>query len=158
MAISRDSVMTLDKVGDRVRLLTGIQAVEIDDSDLSVLMTMAIEWLEEQESTTYTVNTNDLQDQAVTYYTCYLISLAQNGVGIENIKIGEIFIGYGDVSDDPYGQYLNMANDALLAKNALSIKMTDYNADSVMGDVNWKKNIDGSESTLNIRQKPRNIN
>jgi len=157
MAISRDSVMTLDKVGDRVRLLTGIQAVEIDDSDLSVLMTMAIEWLEEQESTTYTVNTNDLQDQAVTYYTCYLISLAQNGVGIENIKIGEIFIGYGDVSDDPYGQYLNMANDALLAKNALSIKMTDYNADSVMGDVNWKKNIDGSESTLNIRQKPRNI-
>ena len=158
MAISRDSVMTLDKVGDRVRLLTGIQAVEIDDSDLSVLMTMAIEWLEEQESTTYTVNTNDLQDQAVTYYTCYLISLAQNGVGIENIKIGEIFIGYGDVSDDPYGQYLNMTNDALLAKNALSIKMTDYNADSVMGDVNWKKNIDGSESTLNIRQKPRNIN
>jgi len=156
MAISRDSVMTLDKVGDRVRLLTGIQAIEIDDSDLSVLMTMAIEWVEEQESTTYTVNTNDLQDQAVTYYTCYLASLAQNGVGIENLKIGEIFIGYGD--DDPYGKYLDMANDALLQKNALSIKMTDYNADPIMGDVNWKKNIDGSDSTLNIRQKPRNIN
>ncbi len=148
--------MTLDKVGDRVRLLTGIQATEIDDSDLSVLMTMAIEWLEEQESATYAVNTNDLQDQAVTYYTCYLASLAQNGVGIENLKIGEIFISYGD--DDPYGKYLDMANDALLQKNALSIKMTDYNADSDMGDVNWKKNIDGSDSTLNIRQRPRNIN
>tara|TARA_Y100000296_G_scaffold56245_1_gene64523 strand:+ start:1522 stop:1992 length:471 start_codon:yes stop_codon:yes gene_type:complete len=156
MAITRDSVMTLDKVGDRVRLLTGIQATEIDDSDLSVLMTMAIEWLEEQESATYAVNTNDLQDQAVTYYTCYLASLAQNGVGIENLKIGEIFISYGD--DDPYGKYLDMANDALLQKNALSIKMTDYNADSDMGDVNWKKNIDGSDSTLNIRQRPRNIN
>jgi hypothetical protein len=155
MAISRDSVMTLDKVGDRVRLLTGIQATEIDDSDLSILMTMAIEWLEEQESTTYTVNTNDLQDQAVTYYTCYIASLAQNGVGVKNLKIGDIFLSYSD--DDPYSKYLEMANDALLAKNALSIKMTDYNADPVMGDVNWKKNIDGSDSTLNIRQKPRNI-
>tara|TARA_Y100000310_G_scaffold108111_1_gene106566 strand:- start:18 stop:488 length:471 start_codon:yes stop_codon:yes gene_type:complete len=155
MAISRDSVMTLDKVGDRVRLLTGIQSTEIDDSDLSILMSMAIEWLEEQESTTYTVNTNDLQDQAVTYYTCYIASLAQNGVGVKNLKIGDIFLSYSD--DDPYSKYLDMANDALLAKNALSIKMTDYNADPVMGDVNWKKNIDGSESTLNIRQKPRNI-
>ena len=148
--------MTLDKVGDRVRLLTGIQSTEIDDSDLSILMSMAIEWLEEQESTTYTVNTNDLQDQAVTYYTCYIASLAQNGVGVKNLKIGDIFLSYSD--DDPYSKYLDMANDALLAKNALSIKMTDYNADPVMGDVNWKKNIDGSESTLNIRQKPRNIN
>ena len=155
MAISRDSVMTLDKVGDRVRLLTGIQSTEIDDSDLSILMTMAIEWLEEQESTTYVVNTNDLQDQAVTYYTCYVASLAQNGVGVKNLKIGDIFLSYSD--DDPYSKYLDMANDALLAKNALSIKMTDYNADPTMGDVNWKKNIDGSESTLNIRQKPRNI-
>ena len=88
MAISRDSVMTLDKIGSRVRLLTGIQAVEMDDDDLSVLMTMAIEWLEEQESTTYSVNTNDLQDQAVTYYSCYLASIAQNGMGVENLKIG----------------------------------------------------------------------
>jgi hypothetical protein len=127
----------------------------MDNSDLSILMTMAIEWLEEQESTTYVVNTNDLQDQAVTYYTCYVASLAQNGVGVKNLKIGDIFLSYSD--DDPYSKYLEMANDALLAKNALSIKMTDYNADPVMGDVNWKKNIDGSDSTLNIRQKPRNI-
>jgi hypothetical protein len=153
--IDRDSVMTLNKIGDRVRLLTGIQATEMDNSDLSILMTMAIEWLEEQESTTYVVNTNDLQDQAVTYYTCYVASLAQNGVGVKNLKIGDIFLSYSD--DDPYSKYLEMANDALLAKNALSIKMTEYNADSVMGDVNWKKNIDGSDSTLNIRQKPRNI-
>jgi hypothetical protein len=153
--IDRDSVMTLNKIGDRVRLLTGIQATEMDNSDLSILMTMAIEWVEEQESTTYVVNTNDLQDQAVTYYTCYVASLAQNGVGVKNLKIGDIFLSYSD--DDPYSKYLEMANDALLAKNALSIKMTEYNADSVMGDVNWKKNIDGSDSTLNIRQKPRNI-
>ena len=154
--IERDSVMTLNKVGDRVRLLTGIEATEVDNSDLSILMTMAIEWVEEQEGSTYTVNTHDLQDQAVTYYTSYLASIAQNGMGVKNLKIGEIFLSYAD--DDPYGKYLDMANDALLQKNALSIKMTDYNADAVMGDVNWKKNIDGSDSTLNIRQKPRNIN
>ena len=147
--------MTLDKLGSRVRLLTGIQAAEMDDSDLSILMTMAIEWLEEQESTTYSVNTNDLQDQAVTYYSAYLASIAQNGMGVENLKIGEIFITYDD--EDPYGQYLDMANDALLAKNALSIKTSTYNADGTLGDVDWKKNIDGSSSTLNVRQKPRNI-
>ena len=148
--------MTLDTLGTRVRLLTGIEAVEMDDSDLSVLMTMAIEWLEEQESTTYTVNTNDLQDQAVTYYSSYLASIAQNGVGIENMKIGDIFISYND--EDPYGKYLDMANEALLQKNALSIKTSTYNADPTLGDVDWKKNIDGSSSTLNVRQKPRNIN
>ena len=119
--ITRDSVMTLNKVGDRVRLLTGIEATEVDNSDLSILMTMAIEWVEEQEGSTYTVNTHDLQDQAVTYYTSYLASIAQNGMGIENLKIGEVFISYGD--DDPYGKYLDMARDALLQKNALSITL-----------------------------------
>tara|TARA_R110002012_G_C11361366_1_gene580902 strand:+ start:59 stop:529 length:471 start_codon:yes stop_codon:yes gene_type:complete len=156
MAITRDSVMTLDKLGSRVRLLTGIQANEVDDGDLSVLMTMAIEWLEEQEGATYTVNTNDLQDQAVTYYTSYLASIAQNGMGVENLKIGEVFITYND--EDPYGKYFDMANDALLQKNALSITTSTYNADPTLGDVDWKKNIDGSSSTLNVRQKPRNIN
>ena len=154
--ITRDSVMTLNKVGDRVRLLTGIEATEVDNSDLSILMTMAIEWVEEQEGSTYTVNTHDLQDQAVTYYTSYLASIAQNGMGIENLKIGEVFISYGD--DDPYGKYLDMARDALLQKNALSITTSTYNADPSLGDVDWKKNIDGSSSTLNVRQKPRNIN
>ena len=154
--ITRDSVMTLNKVGDRVRLLTGIEATEVDNSDLSILMTMAIEWVEEQEGSTYTVNTHDLQDQAVTYYTSYLASIAQNGMGIENLKIGEIFISYGD--DDPYGKYLDMARNALLQKNALSITTSNYNADPTLGDVDRKKNIDGSSSTLNVRKKPRNIN
>ena len=158
MAITRDSVMTLDKLGSRVRLLTGIEAAEVDDSDLSVLLTMAIEWVEEQEGADYTVNTHDLQDQAVTYYTSYLASIAQNGMGIENLKIGEIFISYGDADKDPYGKYLDMARNALLQKNALSITTSTYNADPTMGDIDWKKNIDGSSSTLNVRQKPRNIN
>ena len=153
MAITRDSVMTLDKLGSRVRLMTGIEASEVDDDDLSILITTAIE---EQEGRTYSVNTHDLQDQAVTYYSSYLASIAQNGMGIENLKIGEVFISYND--EDPYGKYLDMARNALLQKNALSITTSTYNADPTLGDVDWKKNNDGSSSTLNVRQKPRNIN
>ena len=148
--------MTLDKLGSRVRLLTGIQSSEVDDDDLSILMTMAIEWVEEQEGASFTVNTNDLQDQAVTYYTSYLASIAQNGMGVKNLKIGDIFLSYDD--EDPYGKYLDMARTALLQKNALSITTSTYNADPTLGDIDWKKNIDGSSSTLNVRQKPRNIN
>ena len=44
-----------------------------------------------------------------------------------------------------------------MAKLGLSIKRSTYNADSSLGDVDWKKNIDGSDSTLNVRQKPRNV-
>ena len=155
MAITRDSTMTLDKLGTRVRLLTGIESAEVDDSDLSVLVTMAIEWVGEQEGTSFTVNTNDLVDQAVCYYTSYLLCIAQNGMGVEDMKIGDIFMSY--TKDDPYGKFLDMANDALLQKNALSIKTSTYNADPQLGDIDWKKNIDGSDSTLNVRKRPRNI-
>ena len=155
MAITRDSTMTLDKLGTRVRLLTGIESAGVDDSDLSVLVTMAIEWVEEQEGTSFTVNTNDLVDQAVCYYTSYLLCIAQNGMGVEDMKIGDIFMSY--TKDDPYGKFLDMANDALLQKNALSIKTSTYNADPQLGDIDWKKNIDGSSSTLNVRKRPRNI-
>ena len=155
MAITRDSTMTLDKLGTRVRLLTGIESAEVDDSDLSVLVTMAIEWVEEQEGTSFTVNTNDLVDQAICYYTSYLLCIAQNGMGVEDMKIGDVFMSY--VKEDPYGKFLDMANDALLQKNALSIKTSTYNADPQLGDIDWKKNIDGSDSTLNVRKRPRNI-
>ena len=134
MAITRDSTMTLDKLGTRVRLLTGIESAEVDDSDLSVLVTMAIEWVEEQEGTSFTVNTNDLVDQAVCYYTSYLLCVAQNGMGVEDMKIGDIFMSF--TKEDPYGKFLDMANEALLQKNALSIKTSTYNADPQLGDIN----------------------
>ena len=42
MAISRDSTVDLDQIGTRVRILTGIESTEIDDTDLSELISMAI--------------------------------------------------------------------------------------------------------------------
>ena len=89
------------------------------------------------------------------YYSCYLGSIAQNGMGIEQLRIGDIFIQY--VDEEPYNKYLELANEAIIAKQALSIKTSTYNASATQGDVDWKKNIDGSDSTLNVRQKPRGM-
>ena len=155
MAISRDSTVDLDQIGTRVRILTGIESTEIDDTNLSELISMAIEWFETQTGETYTVNTQDAFDNAITFYTSYLGSIAQNGMGVENLKIGDIFIQYTD--DEPYIKFLKLAQDALNSQIATSVKRTTYNADPSKGSVDWKKNIDGSSNTLNVRQSPRNI-
>ena len=155
MAISRDSTVDLDQIGTRVRILTGIESTEIDDTDLSELISMAIEWFETQTGETYTVNTQDAFDNAIVFYSSYLGSIAQNGMGVENLKIGDIFIQYTD--DEPYQKFLKMAQDALNSQIATSVKRTTYNADASKGSVDWKKNIDGSSNTLNVRQSPRNI-
>jgi len=155
MAITRDSTLDLDQIGTRVRILTGIESTEIDDTDLSELISMAIEWFETQTGETFTVNTKDAFDNAVIFYTSYLGSIAQNGMGVENLKIGDIFIQYTD--DEPYIKFLKLAQDALNSQIATSVKRTTYNADPSKGSVDWKKNIDGSSNTLNVRQSPRNM-
>ena len=155
MAISRDSTVDLDQIGTRVRILTGIESTEIDDTNLSELISMAIEWFETQTGETYTVNTQDAFDNAIVFYSSYLGSIAQNGMGVENLKIGDIFIQYTD--DEPYIKFLKLAQDALNSQIATSVKTTTYNADPSKGSVDWKKNIDGSSNTLNVRQSPCNI-
>ena len=154
MAIT--SITTLAGLRTRIRFISGIKAEEIDDTDLDLVISIATEWFTEQTGLTYAVATADAAyDNAVMYYSCYLGSIAQNGVGIEQIRIGDVFIQYDD--DEPYNKYLEMANDAILAKQGLSIQTTTYNASASQGDVDWKKNIDGSDSTLNVRQKPRGM-
>ena len=155
MAITRDSTQDLDQIGKRVRILTGIESTEIDDTDLSELITMASEWFETQSGLTYTVNTEDAYDNAVVFYASYLGSIAQNGMGVENLKVGDLFVSFAD--EEPYKRFEQMALDALKTETALSIKMTSYNADPDQGSVNWHKNVDGSDGTLNVRQKPRNL-
>ena len=140
----------------RIRFLSGIQSEEISDDDLDIAISIAVEWFNEQTGLTYSSSTSDAAyDNAVTYYSCYLASIAQNGLGIEQLRIGDVFVQYND--EEPYTKYLEMANDAIMAKQGLSIKTTTYNANSATGDVDWKKNIDGSDSTLNVRQKPRGM-
>ena len=154
MAIT--SITTLAGLRTRIRFISGIKAEEIDDTDLDLVISISSEWFTEQTGLTYDVTNSDAAyDNAVMYYSCYLGSIAQNGMGIEQLRIGDIFVQY--VDDEPYQKYLELANEAIIAKQALSIKTSTYNASSSLGDVDWKKNIDGSESTLNVRQKPRGM-
>tara|TARA_B100000287_G_scaffold389056_1_gene398801 strand:- start:269 stop:733 length:465 start_codon:yes stop_codon:yes gene_type:complete len=154
MAIT--AITTLAGLRSRIRLLSGIKSEEISDDDLDLVISMASEWFTEQTGLTYDVTSADAAyDNAVMYYSCYLGSIAQNGMGVEQLRIGDIFIQY--VDEEPYQKYLELANEAIIAKQALSIKTSTYNADSSLGDVDWKKNIDGSASTLNVRQKPRGM-
>ena len=140
----------------RIRYLTGIQYTEVSDEDLEIAISIAVEWFTEQTGLTYSTSTSDAAyDNAVMYYSCYLASIAQNGMGIEQLRIGDIFVQYAD--EEPYQRFLELANEAIIAKQALSIKTSTYNASSSLGDVNWKKNIDGSSSTLNVRQTPRGM-
>jgi PDZ domain-containing secreted protein len=140
---------------DRVRLLAGIEQEEVDNSTMDMLANIAAEWFNENTSSTFVTNSDAAYDNAVMYYSCYLGSIAQNGMGIEQLRIGDIFVQY--VDDEPYQKYLELANEAIIAKQALSIKTSTYNANAATGDVDWKKNIDGSDSTLNVRQKPRGM-
>ena len=157
MAIVRDSTLDLNQLGTRVRILTGISTPEISDENLSELVSMAMEWFEGQTGLTYAVDTANAFDNAVIYYTCYIASIAANGMGIEQIRIGDVFVQYGDAADEPFGKWLEMANQEILAEQSLSIKTSTYNADPTLGNVDWKKNVDGSGSTLNVRQKPRGM-
>jgi len=154
MAIT--SITDLAGLRSRIRFISGIKAEEIDDTDLDLVISISSEWFTEQTGLTYDVTSSDAAfDNAVMYYSCYLGSIAQNGMGIEQLRIGDIFVQY--VDDEPFNKYLELANEAIIAKQALSIKTSTYNANAATGDVDWKKNIDGSDSTLNVRQKPRGM-
>jgi len=155
MAIT--SITTLAGLRDRIRFISGIKVEEINDTDLDLVISIASEWFTEQTGIAYVVTTpmDAAYDNAVMYYSCYLGSIAQNGMGIEQLRIGDIFIQY--VDEEPYQKFLELANEAIIAKQALSIKTSTYNADAAKGDVDWKKNIDGSDNTLNVKQNPRGM-
>ena len=140
----------------RIRLLAGVEAEEMNNDDLDVFITMGVEWFQEQTGLTYTLATEtiDAYHNAVIYYACYLASIAQNGLGVEQMKLGDFFIKYD--TDKGYTEFETKARQEIMAKLGLSIKRSTYNADSSLGDVDWKKNIDGSDSTLNMKPRPAN--
>ena len=129
---------------NRVRLLAGIEQEELDNDTLDILANIAAEWFQDNTSLTYTINTSNAYDMAVIYYTCYLGCLAQNGVGIYRITVGDLQVYY-DTSD--YEVYQTLANQMLLMKLGLSIKRTTYNAAPYLGAVNWDENVTGVNAT-----------
>ena len=139
---------------NRVRLLAGIDAEELDNDTLDILANMAAEWFQDNTSTTYTLNSDNAYDMAVVYYTCYLGCLAQNGVGIDRITVGDLQVYY-DTSD--YEVYATLANQMLAMKLGLSIKRTSYNAAPFLGEVNWDKNVKGIDATKDMYPPVRGV-
>ena len=138
---------------NRVRLLAGIEQEELDNDTLDILANISAEWFAENTGTTFTLNSNNTYDNAVLYYTCYLSSMAQNGVGIERIQVGDLAVYY---ENDQYIHFKELAEQQLIMKLGLSIKTTTYNANPWTGDVNWMKNVKGVDSTETMYPRPRN--
>ena len=132
---------------NRVRLLAGIEQEELDNDTLDILANIAAEWFQDNTGLTYTINTSNAYDMSVVYYTCYLGCLAQNGVGIDRITVGDLQVYY-DTSD--YEMYATLANQMLAMKLGLSIKTTTYNAAPYLGQVNWDKNVTGVGATKDM--------
>ena len=151
MAIT--GITTLAGLRTRVRLMAGIEQQELDNDTLDILISVATEWFYEQIGTAYNVLTADAAyDNAVMYYSCYLASIAQNGMGIERIQVGDLAVYY---EGDQFIHFKELADQQLIMKQSLSIKTTTYNADPYLGNVNWDKNVTGVDSTKNMYPRPR---
>ena len=150
MTLLSDALVT-----DRIRLLAGVEAEEMSDTDVLVFITMAKEWFEEQVGSAFDyADEINAYNNSIVYYACYLVSIAQNGLGVESMRLGDFFIEYD--TDKGYVEFENKAKGELMSKLGLSIKMGTYNADPHVGDVDWKKNIDGSDNTLTMKPTPAN--
>ena len=136
---------------NRVRLLAGIEQEELDNESLDLLMDISAEWYYEQIGTAFTLDSNDTDNNAVMYYSCYLACIAQNGMGIERIQVGDLAVYY---EGDAFIHFKQLAEQQLVMKNALSIKTTEYNANPWTGNVNWKKNVTGVEGTKDMYPAP----
>ena len=151
MAIT--SVSTLAGLRTRVRLMAGIEQEELDNDTLDLLISIAGDWFYEQIGVVYDVTSADATyDNAVMYYSCYLASIAQNGMGIERIQVGDLAVYY---EGEQFIHFKELADQQLIMKQSLSIKTTAYNANPWTGDVNWKKNVTGVDSTKDMYPKPR---
>lgn len=150
MAIT--AISDLDDLRTRVRLMAGIEQVELDNETLDLLISVASDWFKSQIGTTYTIGADSAYDNAVMYYSCYLSSIAQNGMGIERIQVGDLAVYY---EGDQFIHFKELAEQELVMKQSLSIKTTTYNADPWLGDVNWNKNVTGVDATKQMYPVPK---
>ena len=136
----------------RVRLISGIEQEELDNDTVDILISIATEWFFSQINSAYVVGADAAYDNAVMYYSCYLACIAQNGMGIERIQVGDLAVYY---EDDQFIHLKELAEQALVMKQSLSIARTQYNAAPWLGIVNWNKNVTGVGATKNMYPSPR---
>jgi hypothetical protein len=141
-------------IRNRTRLLAGVSAEEFDLETVDSMLDVSAEWFEENTGLSYTLNENNTYDNAIMYYACYLLSMVQNGVGVERIQIGDTSVYYDNTD---YIHFKELAEQQLIMKMGLSIKKTTYNANPYTGRVNWDKNVKGIDSTKTMYPKPRGV-
>ena len=150
------TITTLAQLRTRIRIFAGIEQEELDDDTLDILISVSADWFKAQIGSVYDTTDpmdNDASyDSAVMYYSCYLACIAQNGLGIERIQVGDLAVYY---EDDQFIHFKELAEQQLVMKQALSIKTTTYNADPYLGKVNWDKNVTGVDSTKDMYPRPR---
>ena len=143
------------EVRTRIRLLAGVEAEEMSNTDVLVFITMAKEWFGVQVGSAFDYAAGiDAYNNSIVYYACYLVSIAQNGLGVESMRLGDFFIEYD--TKKGYIEFENKARGELMSQLSLSIQTGTYNADPHTGNVDWKKNIDGSDATLTMKPTPAN--
>jgi len=150
MAIT--AITDLPSLRTRVRLISGIEQEELDNDTIDILISVASEWYYSQIGSAYVIGEDSAYDNGVMYYSCYLASIAQNGMGIERIQVGDLAVYY---EDDQFIHFKELAEQQLVMKQALSIKTTTYNADPYLGRVNWDENVTGVNSTKDMYPRPR---
>ena len=150
MAIT--TVSDLNDLRTRVRLIAGIEQEELDNETVDLLISVASDWFKTQIGTVYTVGADADYDNAVMYYSCYLACIAQNGMGIERIQVGDLAVYY---EDEAFIHFKELAEQQLIMKQSLSIKRTEYNAAPWLGKVNWNKNVTGVDATKDMYPRPR---
>ena len=79
---------------NKVRLLAGISSEELDNSNIDILGNMSVDWFQAESSLTYTLGSDDGYDQVVVYYTCFLASVVESGMGIERIRLADVEVYY----------------------------------------------------------------
>jgi hypothetical protein len=136
----------------RVRLISGIEQEELDNDTVDILISIASEWFLSQIGTAYVIGSDAAYDNAVMYYSCYLACIAQNGMGIERIQVGDLAVYY---EDDQFIHLKELAEQCLVMKQSLSIARTEYNAAPWLGKVNWNKNVTGVDATKDMYPSPR---
>ena len=139
----------------KVRLLSGINSEEMDNTNLDILMNMAVDWFQQQTGLTYTLGEFATYDSSITYYSCFLVLVAETGIGVQRIRLADVEVQY---DNDQFQYFVDLALEMINLKRGVSIKRSTYNADPWLGDVNWLKNVDGVDSTKNIRPKPKGLN
>jgi hypothetical protein len=150
MAIT--AITDLPSLRTRVRLISGIEQEELDNDTIDILISVASEWYYSQIGSAYVIGEDSAYDNGVMYYSCYLASIAQNGMGIERIQVGDLAVYY---EDDQFVHLKELAEQSLVMKQSLSIKRTEYNAAPWLGKVNWNKNVTGVDATKDMYPSPR---